>query len=146
MAPGSSDQLHPATVLAAVATAAIGPEFADELAAYTVILVGWAGGVLWGLVNLPNNPPWSGWRPRLAFVIGTFAAAMFATVAIASIVATIVSTWVPGLSRTDVKDYLFVIATAIPAVGHNWSRIISWSADVVKSRVSRWASGKEQAP
>ena len=137
MAPGSSEHLHPATVAAAIFTAALGPEFANELAAYTVIFVGWFGGMLWGLAKLPDTPPWAGWRVRLAFVVGSLCAALFSSVALASIAAGIASNWVPGMTRADFKDFLFPVAAAIPAIGHNWTSLFSWSVGLIRDRLER---------
>ena len=146
MTPTPSDALHPATVAAAVFTALLGPEFAQELAASTIILVGWFGGVLWGLARMPDAPPWAGWRVRLAFVLGTFTASMLCTVALASAIAGASAAWVPGMTRADVKDFLFPVAAAIPAIGHNWPDLLRWLGRIARLRISAWASSSKEPP
>lgn len=137
MTPAPSDHLAPATVAAAVFTAAFGPEFAEALAVYSVILVAWTGGAMWGLVFMPRSEPWVGWKVRLAFVLSSLAVVMLTTVALAAALAGIASSMAPQVARNELKDYLAPVAFGIPAIGHHWRSIGAAALEWAKDRIRR---------
>lgn len=107
--------LTPWAVAVAVAGAAVGPRFAQYIGAYSIILVGWFAGLLYGLyTRAPDSK-----LPVWAYTLFTLIVCMLATVPASQIAAE----WVP-FSYTAL---LFPIAVAIPAVPDKWGQIGAWA-------------------
>jgi hypothetical protein len=136
MTPAPNDHLAPATVAAAAFTAFFGPEFAEQLAVYSIIFVAWTGGAMWGLVFMPRDPPWTGWAVRAAFLASSLAVVLLTTVALAAGLAGMAAAMIPGVTRNDLKDYLAPVAFVIPAIGHHWRSIGAAALAALRARIS----------
>lgn len=114
-APPPDIDLTPWAVAVAVAGAAVGPQFAQYVSAYALILMGWFAGLLYGLfTRAPESK-----LPVWAYSLFTFLVTMVATVPISQVAAD----YVP-FSYTAL---LFPIAVAIPAIPDKWGTIGVWA-------------------
>ena len=117
--------LTPWAVALAIAGAAFGPKFAQYISAYSIILVGWFAGLLYGLYTRSVNskmPVWS-------YALMTFIVTVFATVPLSQFAAN----YVP-FSYTAL---LFPVALAIPAAPDKWGEVGEWL--LTKWQVARGA-------
>ena len=118
----SGPDLSPVSVLTLVFTAALGPQLADAVGSYAVILVGWFAGLIWGTLRLPN-----GIMPLWAFTMLTFAVTFGLTVPAAEFLASNAALILPvGWKSAEARSLFFPIAMAIPAVGHSWPACVLW--------------------
>lgn len=118
--------LDPVSLAVALAATIVGKEMAPYVGAYSVILFGWFGGMLIGLVR--REPSEDRWR-TLAFVAITF-------------IVTIGSTWVAAVwlaAKVSIEStyLLFPVAVVIPAVGEDWIKIIKWALRLWKGRIDK---------
>jgi len=116
-APPPDIDLTPWAVAVAVAGAAVGPQFAQYVGAYSLILIGWFAGLLYGLFTRSPESKLPVW----AYTAFTFCVTMLATVPASQIAAQ----YVP-FSYTSL---LFPVAVAIPAVPDKWGSIGVWVLD-----------------
>lgn len=112
--PPPDIDLTPWAVAVAVAGAAIGPQFAQYVSAYAIILVGWFAGLLYGLFTRSPESKMPVW----AYSIFTLILCVAVTVPAAQVAAE----YVP-FSYTAL---LFPVAAAIPAVPDKWGEIGHW--------------------
>lgn len=113
-APPPDVDLTPWAVAVAVAGAAVGPKFAQYVSAYSIILVGWFAGLLYGLYTRSPESK----MPVLAYSVFTLILCVAVTVPAAQVAAD----YVP-FSYTAL---LFPVAAAIPAVPDKWGDIGRW--------------------
>ncbi len=106
--------ISPWAVAVAVAGASVGPQFAQYVGAYSIILVGWFAGLLYGLFTRSAESKLPVW----AYSLMTFIVTMGATVPFSQMAAE----YVP-FSYTAL---LFPISVAIPAVPDKWGTIGQW--------------------
>lgn len=119
--------LTPWAVAVAVAGAAVGPQFAQYVGAYSIILVGWFAGLLYGLyTRRPDSQ-----LPVWAYTLFTLIVCMLVTVPVSQAAAE----WVP-FSHTAL---LFPIAVAIPAVPDKWGAVGEWV-------LARWQAARGIQP
>lgn len=124
--------LSPVAVAVALLTVALGPEFAAIVGAYSVILIGWVGGVMVGVWRMPPAP-----RPHLAaFVLVSLVASLGVTVPLAELLADFMRAAAPWASRAEAKGLLLPLAFAIPAIGHSWADVAAWAWGVLRRRVA----------
>lgn len=120
-APPPDVDLSPWAVSVAVAGAAVGPEIAQYVSAYALILVGWFAGLLYGLfTRAPESK-----LPVWAYTLFTFLVTMVATVPVSQFAAS----YVP-FSYTAL---LFPVAVAIPAMPDRWGTVGQWVMDRVQA-------------
>jgi hypothetical protein len=100
-----------------MAGAAVGPELAQYVSAYALILVGWFAGLLYGLFTRSPNSKLPVW----AYTLFTFLVTMVATVPVSQFAAN----YVP-FSYTAL---LFPVAVAIPAMPDKWGTIGQWAIE-----------------
>lgn len=116
-APPPDIDLNPFAVAVVVAGAAVGPQFAQYVSAYALILVGWFAGLLYGLfTRAPDSK-----MPVWAYSLFTFLVTMVATVPVSQFAAS----YVP-FSYTAL---LFPVAVAIPAMPDRWGTFGQWALD-----------------
>lgn len=116
-APPPEVDLSPWAVSVVVAGAAVGPEIAQYVSAYALILVGWFAGLLYGLfTRAPESK-----LPVWAYTLFTFIVTMVATVPLSQFSAN----YVP-FSYTAL---LFPVAVAIPAMPDRWGTFGQWAID-----------------
>ncbi len=113
-APPPDVDLTPWAVAVAVAGAAVGPKFAQYVGAYSIILVGWFAGLLYGLYTRSPESKMPVW----AYSVFTFILCVAVTVPASQVAAE----YVP-FSYTAL---LFPVAAAIPAVPDKWGEIGRW--------------------
>lgn len=113
-APPPDIDLTPWAVAVAVAGAAVGPQFAQYVSAYAIILVGWFAGLLYGLYTRSPESKMPVW----AYSVFTLILCTAVTVPAAQVAAQ----YVP-FSYTAL---LFPVAAAIPAVPDKWGDIGHW--------------------
>jgi hypothetical protein len=121
-------------VAVAVAAVLIGPQLAEAVGTYAVILFAWIGGAM---VGCYRRPPESRLRVLL-FLASSLVVTMGLTVTLASIVASVVPSWVPA---GGAKHLVFPIAVAIPMFWHDWPE---WGRTVIQAIVRRRFGGGEQ--
>ena len=110
------------SVAVLVATAVLGPEFALAVGAYGVILLGWFGGVMWGIWRMPPVP-----RPQLvAFVVVSLVATLGVTVSATQLLTNLLRATVPWAGGVEPAGLLFPVAFLLPAIGHGWVDVARW--------------------
>ena len=110
------------SVAVLVATAAIGPELAVAVGGYGVILLGWFGGVMWGVWRMPPVP-----RGQLvAFVLVSLVGTLGVTVSATEILTHLLRATVPWGSSVQPEGLLVPVAFVLPAIGHNWIDVARW--------------------
>jgi len=110
------------SVAVLVATAALGPELAVAVGGYGVILLGWFGGVMWGVWRMPPVP-----RGQLvAFVLVSLVGTIGVTVSATEILTQLLRATVPWASSVQPAGLLFPVAFVLPAIGHNWIDVARW--------------------
>jgi hypothetical protein len=124
--------LDPYALAVSVAVLIVGPIFAPYLAAYTLIMFGWFGGVMVGVWRRPS----SSLLGTLAFVIVTFVLTMGLTVWAAELMA-------PYVGQAS-RLLLIPVAVLIPAIGDDWISIGRWALGVLGRRIERKAESREQ--
>lgn len=132
MAPNEPD-LTPVAVVISLLTIAMGPQFAATVGAYSIILLGWCGGVMVGVYRMPP-------APRLhvaAFVLVSLVLVLGVTVPLAEIAASALRVAAPWMTATEAKGLLFPVAFALPAVGHSWAGVVRWAWGLVRRRVDQ---------
>jgi len=135
MAP--EPDLSPVAVAVALAAAMLGGQFAQAIGAYSVILLGWLGGAMVGVWRMPTLP-----RLTLAaYIVASLVVTLGVTVPLSAVLADALRSASPDLRSLDAKDLLFVVALAIPAIGHSWGDVLARAWRLV-ARL-RLASGKE---
>lgn len=118
--------LDPYAVAVGLAVLIVGPTLAPYLAAYSLILIGWFGGMLIGVYR---RPPAS--RANTAgFVVVTFIITLLTTVPIAQGLAP----YLGGMASTSL---LSGVAIIMPAIGHNWADIAKRVWSIVANRFER---------
>lgn len=131
MTPPDAD-LTPLAVAVAGLTVLLGPQMAMAVGAYSIILLGWLGGVMVGAYRMPP-----GTRLQLAaFVAVSLVAVLGVTVPLATVVSDALRVAVPWMDRTDHKALLFPVAFLLPAVGHSWLEVGRWVWEHLQKRVS----------
>lgn len=106
--------VSPLAVAVAVAGAALGPQAAQYVGAYALILIGWFAGLLYGLFTRSSDARMPVW----AYAMFTFIVTMVATVPLSQIADDYVPVHFTGL--------LFPVAVAIPAMPDRWGQIGRW--------------------
>jgi hypothetical protein len=110
------------SVAVLVATAALGPELAVAVGGYGVILLGWFGGVMWGVWRMPPVP-----RGQLvAFVLVSLVGTIGVTVSATEMLTHLLRATVPWASSVQPAGLLFPVAFVLPAIGHNWIDVARW--------------------
>lgn len=122
--------LNPISVTVMVLTAVMGPELAQVAGAYTIILMGWFGGLIWGALRLP-----AGGRFKLVLLC---VLSLILTLGITVPLAEFVSNNAARLGGWEFtsKGLLFPIAVAIPAIGHSWPDLFAWAWRIVSRRLA----------
>lgn len=116
-APPPDIDLNPFAVAVVVAGAAVGPQFAQYVSAYALILVGWFAGLLYGLfTRAPESK-----MPVWAYSLFTFLVTMVATVP--------VSQFAAGYIPFSYTALLFPVAVAIPAMPDKWGTFGQWALE-----------------
>lgn len=122
-------------------SAVLGPQLAVAFAAYSIILLGWLGGVMVGVYRMP---PTSRVRTRVAgFVAVTLVATLGVTVPLAGALAGGLHVVAPWANGTEAKGLLFPVAFAVSAIGHSWLEIGRWVWGVVQRRIGGVQSGQD---
>lgn len=121
--------LDPVSVVAALAATLIGAQAAPIVAAYSIIIFAWVGGVIVGLYRRDPESRMPAW----AFIFVTFVITLGLTTA--------ASTALGPRTSLDPGALFFPVAFMIPAVGDNWPGLIKWAWNTWKNR---GAAGKEQ--
>lgn len=111
----TTPQLDPVSLVVAIAGSLLGPVLAPYVGAYTVILFGWAGGLLIGLYR--RDP-----ASRLSTARFT-AVTLILTIGATTVAADFLSSKV----SVGASLLLFPIAFLIPAIGHSWLDIGAWA-------------------
>jgi hypothetical protein len=124
--------LTPLGVLVALLTMFVGPVLAPLLGAYSLIVVGWFGGVLIGIYR---QPPGS----RIG-ILGFLLVSLIVTLGATVSAADVLSAYMPLI---EAKALLFPIAVMIPAIGHSWVNIAQWCAGALRRRFMRNKQGKQ---
>jgi hypothetical protein len=119
MAP--EPDLSPVAVAVALVTVLLGGQFAQAIGAYSVILLGWLGGAMIGVLRMPTVP-----RLTLAAcIVASLVVTLGVTVPLAALLADVLHTAAPATKTLDARDLLFVVAAAIPAIGHSWGSVLT---------------------
>lgn len=119
MAP--EPDLSPVAVAVALVTVLLGTQFAQAIGAYSVILLGWLGGCMIGVLRMPTVP-----RLTLAaYVVASLVVTLGVTVPLSILLADVLHTAHAATKSLDATDLLFFVAAAIPAVGHSWGAVLS---------------------
>ena len=119
----TAPQIEPVAVAVVIATALVGPQLAEAVGAYAIILVAWFFGVF-------GNIYWREPRPRseiALFAVLTFGVSVGMTVPLAQFIVKMAPEWVPSLSGLEAKALLFPVAFAIPAFWHKWPQWLVWA-------------------
>lgn len=125
------------TFIAVVATVVFGQQMGPLISTFALIVFGWFGGMLVGLLRLQSDPEGGGVRVRaLWFVMVSFVV----TVGSASTAAT----WLAAHNGGNPTDWLFFVALGIPAIGMDWIRVGQWSAALVKRRIERFVESRSK--
>ncbi len=117
------------SIAAAIAGAALGPQLAPYIGAYSVILLAWVGGVIVGLYRRDQDSRMG----AAAFITVTFVMTIGLTAFIASVLAQRIS--------AESTTLLFPIGFLIPAVGDSWIEIGKWVATRIRFK---WETEKEK--
>jgi hypothetical protein len=136
MAP---DEQVPGIVSVAVllATAALGPEFALAVGGYGVILLGWFGGVMWGVWRMPPVP-----RVQLvAFVLVSLVATLGVTVSATELLTKLLRATFPWAGGVQPAGLLFPVAFLLPAIGHGWVDVARWVWSLRRRAVAQRQEG-----
>jgi hypothetical protein len=116
----------PETLAVAVATLVFGQALGPAVGTLVLIVFGWFGGVIVGVLRMDAEPGAHAWARTLGFVVVSF----IVTVGTAGSAATWLAARAGGGSPSD---WLFFVAVVIPAVGMDWLLIGKW----VASRIGR---------
>lgn len=114
MAVPTDVDLNPFAVAVAVAGALLGPKLAQYVGAYSVILLGWFGGLLYGLYRRSADAK----MPVVAYVVCTFILSLGVTVTAAEVIA--------QYTPLSVTALLFPVAALIPALPDKWGAFGTW--------------------
>lgn len=126
MTPPEPD-LNPLAVLVLLATAAgVSPQIAAAAGTYGLVTFAWFAGALIGLWRIPPTL-----RIRVA---GFLAVSCIVTLGVAVPLAKTLARQMPLL---DAQAALFLLALAIPAVGHSWLDVAAWLAGLLRRRAER---------
>jgi len=106
--------LTPWAVAVTVAGGLVGPQLAAYVGAYSIILIGWFGGVLYGLYRRSTDARMPVW----AYVLATFIGSLMLTVPASEVLAK----YVPFASTA----LLFPVAAALPAFPDKWADFGAW--------------------
>lgn len=119
-------------------TAFMGPQLAVVVGTYSIILMGWLGGVLVGAYRMP--PVARAWQLP-AFVLVSLLCTLGVTVPLAQVTVEALHAVAPWLAQTTAKALLFPLAFALPAVGHSWADVVRWCWRQVQRRLGVAAVG-----
>jgi hypothetical protein len=119
------------TLIAVAATVAFGQKLGPLVSTFALIVFGWFGGMLVGLLRLQTDSE-DGVRTRVR-TLWFVAVSFVVTVGSASTAAT----WLAAHNGGSPADWLFFVALGIPAVGMDWIRIGKWFAALVGRGVER---------
>jgi hypothetical protein len=123
------------TLIGVAATVMFGQQLGPLVSTFALIVFGWFGGMLVGLLRLQADPEGGGVRVRaLWFVVVSFVV----TVGSASTAAT----WLAAHNGGNPADWLFFVALGIPAIGLDWLRIGQWFAALIGRGVERFVESR----
>jgi hypothetical protein len=108
-------ELTPVAVAVAALSILLGPQLAAVVGAYSVILLGWVGGVMVGVYRMP----------------------------LAEAGAQALRAMVPWMSATEAKGLLFPVAFLLPAVGHSWADVGQWVWGLIRRRFGSSKEGQQ---
>lgn len=132
MTPPDQD-LSLLTVSVLALSAVLGPQLAMAFAAYSIIMLGWLGGVMVGVYRMP---PTSRVRSQVAgFVAVTLVATLGVTVPLAGALADGLHAVAPWAYSTQANGLLFPVAFAVPAIGHTWLDVAKWAWGFFQRRI-----------
>lgn len=132
-------ELSPVAVAVAALTILLGPQLAAVVGAYSVILLGWVGGVMVGVYRMPP----AGRGQLVAFVLVSLVAVLGITVPLAEAGAQALRAMVPWMSATEAKGLLFPVAFLLPAVGHSWADVGQWVWGLIRRRFGSSKEGQQ---
>lgn len=124
------------TMMAIVATLLFGHTLGPVVSTLALIVFGWFGGMLIGLLRLQtsDNTPEKNRVKTLWFVIVSF----IVTIGTAGTAAT----WLSAHTAGAPADWLFIVAVVVPAIGTDWVRIGKWFASLVGRGVERMVESR----
>lgn len=120
--------MDPVSVVAYLLTPVVGVAVADAVSAYAAIVVAWSVGVLVGLLRMPPDERAlgmrPGWRRTAAFTLGSGGLVLGTTPLLAELLAGSLQQVLPEAAGVTARSLCFVIAWAVPAVGHSWPSLL----------------------
>lgn len=131
--------ISPVAVAVAALGVLLGPEWAHAAGAYSVIVLGWIGGVMVGVYRMPPAP-----RVHIAaFTLVSFVAVIGVTVPLARWLAGALPNLLPWGGLSDPYGLLFPLAFALPAIGHSWLSVGRWAWGLIRRRAEPHREGAE---
>lgn len=133
MMQAAPPDISPVAVAVAALGVLLGPEWAHAAGAYSVIVLGWIGGVMVGVYRMPPAP-----RVHVAsFALISLVAVLGVTVPLSEWLAGALPKLLPWGGLSDSKGLLFPVAFALPAIGHSWLGVWRWTWDLVRRKAAR---------
>lgn len=117
MAGPQDVDLSPWAVAVAISGGLVGPQFAQFVSAYAIILVGWFAGLLYGLYTRSPESKMPVW----AYAIFTLIVCLMSTVFVSSLAVR----YIPFFT-VEYTALLFPVAAAIPALPDKWGDFGRW--------------------
>jgi hypothetical protein len=131
--------ISPVAVAVAALGVLLGPEWAHAAGAYSVITLGWIGGVMVGVYRMPPAR-----RAHIAaFTLVSFVAVIGVTVPLARWLAGALPNLLPWGGLSDPYGLLFPLAFALPAIGHSWLSVGRWAWGLIRRRAEPHREGAE---
>lgn len=114
--PPNTD-LAPWALFVAAAATIFGPKAAALVGAYSIILIGWFGGLVYGLYTRSPDSKLPVW----AYAVFTLIVCFMATVPASALLARTITVF-----EVDYTALLFPVAAAIPAFPDKWGAAGAW--------------------